>query len=646
MAKTDPYKVKQVRGPFVDIEPHPQTCDSIADLKRLAKSVDGPTSADLFCGCGGMSLGLEAAGFTSVLGVDFDEKALETYNGLFPGMALRRDLHDPGAIQEIIEILRDVGVDLIAGGPPCQPFSRAGRSRIRELVELGRRDAHDERRDLWQSFVEVIAGVRPRAAIMENVPDLALGDEMRTVRTIVDELEGEGYDVHTRIVSAPDYGIPQHRQRVILVALRDGGEFRWPEPVEQFVTLGLAIKDLPPIEGGWRPVGGAAGYLDYEPDLDNEFVAEMRDGMHADSLGRLYDHITKPVREDDRKIFAQMDSTTKYSDIDEDLKRYRDDIFDDKYKRLDFNQASRTITAHIAKDGYWYIHPDQERTISVREAARLQTFPDRVRFAGGPSNAFRQIGNAVPPRMSRGVGNAVRHAMETKGTGRPTTQRVSKDLARWFNERSALGKIWFEASSPWAVIQAELLFGRSTPSLMNFAWPLVENILSPSDSLENFEQTIGIIAGYQKTPERGQLVQDAAEWYVENDGDHFESAATMAKNPHVSESMARLAELVAVSDTDVPILVVQGPLRIAARYSGRPVDRINKGSDGRLELSRLVGGSVFLRSNQMARDAHLGLLELAELNCTSGIPSCATCPLRSDCSYAQENYDGEGQLFG
>ena len=90
-----------------------------------------------------------------------------------------------------------------------------------------------------------------------------------------------------------------------------------------------------------------------------------------------------------------------------ELKRYRDDIFDDKYKRLDADDLSRTITAHIAKDGYWYIHPEQNRTLTIREAARIQTFPDHFRFAGPPTAAFRQIGNAVPPRLARAIGAAV-----------------------------------------------------------------------------------------------------------------------------------------------------------------------------------------------------------------------------------------------
>ncbi len=133
----------------------------------------------------------------------------------------------------------------------------------------------------------------------------------------------------------------------------------------------------------------------------------MRSAVPSADTNKLFDHITRPVRDDDAKAFAVMDSTTKYSDLPDDVKRYRDDIFDDKYKRLGENELSRTITAHIAKDGYWYIHPRQGRTLTVREAARLQTFPDWYRFAGPPSAAFKQIGNAVPPFLGLHLGQQI-----------------------------------------------------------------------------------------------------------------------------------------------------------------------------------------------------------------------------------------------
>lgn len=131
-----------------------------------------------------------------------------------------------------------------------------------------------------------------------------------------------------------------------------------------------------------------------------------------------------------------MDTETRYSDLPDEVKRYRDDIFDDKYKRLDANHLSRTITAHIAKDGYWYIHPTQDRTITVREAARIQTFPDWYRFAGPPSAAFKQIGNAVPPRLAAALGRAIHRALDEKTPAPASSQSVAALLADWDQTRA------------------------------------------------------------------------------------------------------------------------------------------------------------------------------------------------------------------
>ena len=165
---------------------------------------------------------------------------------------------------------------------------------------------------------------------------------------------------------------------------------------------------------------------------------------------KVFDHITRPVRPDDAEAFAGMSASTKYSDLDSKHKRYREDIFTDKYKRLDENELSRTITAHIAKDGYWYIHPRQERTLTVREAARIQTFGDHVRFAGPPSSAFRQIGNAVPPLLGEHLGRAIRQAWVKGERPRSTTQLVSEELANWFDDRPPIAVPWLASGNPVA----------------------------------------------------------------------------------------------------------------------------------------------------------------------------------------------------
>ena len=118
----------------------------------------------------------------------------------------------------------------------------------------------------------------------------------------------------------------------------------------------------------------------------------------------IHDHITRDVRPDDAEAFALLGEGQTYADLPERLQRYRSDIFTDKYKRLAWDEVSRSITAHIAKDGYWYIHPEQHRTLSIREAARVQTFPDWFRFAGQPTHRLSQIGNAVPPLLGEALG--------------------------------------------------------------------------------------------------------------------------------------------------------------------------------------------------------------------------------------------------
>src|SRR5699024_4030489 len=162
------------------------------------------------------------------MGADHYEAAVSTHAHHFAGLSLDWDLADPDVVKRVGELIKNAGIEIIAGGPPCQPFSRAGRSMIRHRVQLGERDPNDERRDLWRSFLEIATIARPRAVLMENVPDLALDREMFIFRSVVEELEQEGYSVHTRIVESWRYGVPQMRQRLLIVALRDGVAFEWP----------------------------------------------------------------------------------------------------------------------------------------------------------------------------------------------------------------------------------------------------------------------------------------------------------------------------------------------------------------------------------------------------------------------------------
>ncbi len=188
---------------------HPDA-PSRAEWRSWLRRPTLPIAVDLFSGAGGLSCGLEAAGFRVVLSVDSDEWALESHAHNFPALALGLDLAVEESRNEVVELFDGIEVDLIAAGPPCQPFSRAGRSKIRSLVNLGIRDSVDMRKELWRAFLEVVERVRPRAVLMENVPDMALADDMIVLRAMIGRLENAGYEVDARIVESWVHGVPQH----------------------------------------------------------------------------------------------------------------------------------------------------------------------------------------------------------------------------------------------------------------------------------------------------------------------------------------------------------------------------------------------------------------------------------------------------
>lgn len=630
------YGVKLVRGPVLRPAPHPGHVETLEELLADRGRFTRPLAVDLFCGAGGLSLGLEDAGFDVVLGVDHDPLALETHASLFPGAALDLDLGDPVVVGRLAEQLRLLSPALIAGGPPCQPFSRAGASKIRSLVASGVRASHDERRDLWTSFLEIVLRVEPPAVLMENVPDLALGGDMEIVRTIVSELERAGYDVHTRLLHAWEHGVPQFRHRFILVAVRSGAPFGWPE-VSPALTVRDAIADLPPVEGGARPDGGADGAWPWvRPSGISPFLSRARRGLRGTDARVIRDHITRPVRPDDRRAFEQMDATTRYSDLDPSLKRYRDDIFDDKYKRLGWDEQSRSITAHIAKDGYWYIHPEQPRTLTVREAARLQTFPDRVRFAGPPSAAFRQIGNAVPPALAEAVASQIMAAITSPDRASSSrTDEISADLIEWFEHRDRLTAPWVDAPTVWSAAVGCTLLSRSSAMAVDDLWPLVEKLSTIELTIENAEILIETAGRWGRGGPASQIVE-AARWLNARgwvDGPELEAQLGTATG--MPTGSAELALATARRHSPGPVPVRAGPLRVVARVTGRSVDKRRANSDGRLDIARMIGGSMMEGAADHSRRAYGALLELASAVCRPNDPDCSVCPLLDRCAFGR-----------
>ena len=183
------------------LERHPQA-PSADTWRAWVDASSRSVAVDLFCGAGGLSAGLEAAGYRVVLSVDSDEWALESHGHNFPGFTVACDLAVKESRDKVVGLLDGLQVDLVAGGPPCQPFSRAGKSKIKSLVDQGLRDPVDMRKELWRAFVDIVKRVKPRAVLMENVPDMALADDTFVLRSMIHSLEKAGYEVDARIVDA------------------------------------------------------------------------------------------------------------------------------------------------------------------------------------------------------------------------------------------------------------------------------------------------------------------------------------------------------------------------------------------------------------------------------------------------------------
>lgn len=621
MAERDKYRVTARRSESLRLPMHPHA-PSQGEYRSWMQNSDRPLAIDLFSGAGGLSYGLEAAGYRVAMAVDLDDWALETHAHNFEGVALRLDLGESDVRDSIVSLFEGVEVALVAGGPPCQPYSRAGRSKIRSLVEDGARHPEDHRRELWKSFLEIAERINPRAVLMENVPDMALGDDMTVMRHMLSRLEAAGYEADARIVDTWEYGVPQHRQRLMIVGVRDGNEFVWPEPTDP-VTLRDAIGDLPVLDPTHEQVG--ASVLPYHGPI-SDFQRRARKNCVGEKASLVYDHLTRRVRSDDLEAFRLMRPGTLYSDLPEELRRYRADIFDDKYNRLDWEDFSRSITAHIAKDGYWYIHPDQHRTLTVREAARIQTFPDHFRFAGSRSHQFAQIGNAVPPALGEAIGGAILEA--TRSTSRPAWR--SSDwragfrtrLVKWA-KRDRVAAPWAYPGDPWQV-----LVGICLSRKRDIGWPdpkgFLDLVPTLGDATPQLMNILDVMADPGRSRTAVQILRRVAE-ALRADPEGWDSdgwVKVAALGPAALDWM----ELLAFDGGRM--IPSSSVLRVTARVTGSRVNEKNRMSKGRMELSMLIG------DGPDAAMINAAMHRLGSFVCLSDEPACQHCPLSQLCRSA------------
>lgn len=355
------------------------------------------TVVDLFCGAGGLSRGFLDAGFDVVLGVDFDASALQTFEANHgSAKAMKLDLFNHDNINEIKKYLDNnkIKLDVLVGGPPCQGFSLAGK-----------REENDERNILYSAMVKTAKLLQPKIVVLENVPGMLKLYDGKGAKRIINDFTELGYNMKAEVLYAPNYGVPQIRKRVVFVGVKDGlSEFKYPLPrikPDEYVTCEEAISDLPTLENDY----------DYSLDTIREYLTAPTSKYQKDMRKNSKDvknHF--PTKHTQKTIdnIAKIPDGGNYKDLPpEESKKFK---YHESLTRYCSKKPSLTIdTGHRTHFHYKY-----NRIPSVRENARLQSFPDDFIFYGSKQQQYKQVGNAVPPLLGKAVAEQVKEVLDNE----------------------------------------------------------------------------------------------------------------------------------------------------------------------------------------------------------------------------------------
>lgn len=370
------------------------------------------TCLDLFCGCGGFSLGMRRAGYRVLAAIDFNEEAINTFKANFPKetLALHKDLtkFSPAKVAAKLGVNQ---VDVIVGGPPCQGFSTV---RQVDSANHGSRVRKDKRRYLFRCFLDYVAVFRPRVFVMENVLGIQSAAKGKFFTAVQAEARSLGYRIQAQVEEAWKLGVPQTRRRQLIIGVRNDIPGYFPNalaPAERLrhhppPKLWDAIGDLPILAAG-------AGEEERDYDLarrNAHFAARgaatrhyLQTVLEINRAAKLTAHRARPHNEQDLRDFGCLREGEHSGEAEaRGVKMeflYKRTCFTDRYKRQHREELCSTIVAHLSKDGLGFIHPTQNRSLTPREAARVQSFPDWFVFPVARTHQFRLIGNAVtPPR--------------------------------------------------------------------------------------------------------------------------------------------------------------------------------------------------------------------------------------------------------
>jgi DNA (cytosine-5)-methyltransferase 1 len=406
---------------------------------------------DLFAGAGGLSEGFNNAGFSPIVHVEMDEAACFTlktraayhhlkdintdiYNAYLAGSINRNDLYKYLPIEILNSIinlpigsqfnevihrsikkqLQNQEVDLIIGGPPCQAYSLVGRARSLNGMK------GDPRNFLYVQYAQYLEKYKPKLFVFENVIGLKSANKGGYLKNMEALFLKKGYKMHLFTVEADNFGVLQKRKRIVIIGWKDDFIPNLPDleairPQSLYKVKNI-FNDLPKLNAGEGKDKSQLYRTKSNVYLDNY---DIRNGLKI-----ITQHVARPHTIQDKKIYKivvdkwnQKGERFNYNDLHTSLKTHSNrHSFFDRFKIVADNlNYSQTIVAHICKDGHYYIHPDieQNRSITVREASRLQSFPDNYYFEGVKENAnrtaaFKQIGNAVPPLMAKAIANEIK----------------------------------------------------------------------------------------------------------------------------------------------------------------------------------------------------------------------------------------------
>ena len=382
------------------------------------------TLVDFFCGAGGLSLGFREEGFNIKLANDIEDVCIETYVYNHPeiptSIIIQKDIKE--FIDDINEYIKQP-IDIVVGGPPCQGFSTANQQRIID----------DPRNELYKYFIMMVERIAPKFVIMENVKGmLKVADQVvedYAAITINKNDKKLSYKVDYEILKSKDFSVAQNRERLIYIAIRtDIAEESNITPKDIFnqihennknnkiYVLNDALNDIKPLESAREKnmtnvdseIYGKKIDININDNHDNDYLNLINNNR---KIPYLFNHKTRYINDNNYEIYKLMDQgDDSTNEKIKDIMPYshRNHVFKDKYFKLIANKPCRTITAHMKFDCHSHIHPFQIRSLTPREAARVQSFPDDYLFLGPYSKTYMQIGNAVPPLMARGIAKVIK----------------------------------------------------------------------------------------------------------------------------------------------------------------------------------------------------------------------------------------------